>query len=432
MPVLVPDKVTDFIIDVTGDLFSGRVFSSFGVFFADIGDFFLTGGTDRDNRKLLNRYRNRIEQYLERSRRNLLFIAAHPDVRRSLPDYGGAFASLYAKAMLQKMVRECFDIDIMAVYTAQGGLIAEVKREGETLKLSLADVKKLSGIVRKRRGALIHFSPTGRIVLASSFSSKFREKYGVLVMVLNQKGIRSHLSDLKMRSDFFFFFSDRTGHFFVGSGKSSPFGVVFKKELQNGTRSVILLQEERFVTVAKQTRRTYLLPLRTDQKETCIWIGLLGPEGSIVSFVLLMMRMLFLVGIILLLLFLGRKIFALIRQIFRDRELSRKLLKVSLEKSLNAGNRVEAAAQKAVDTARMASDAVERGAGIIREGNRQRPPVQKSQLVPPSCPVSTKKIADLPSVTQKKTVSKLDSASGSDDSLSLDPEGYSPSRSEDS
>jgi len=381
MPVLVPDKMTDFIIDVTSDLFSGRVFSSFQGFLSDIGDFFLDGGTDKHNRKNLELYRKRIELYFERRRRNLLYIAAHPDIRRSLPDFQRAFAAMYARVKLENTIQDSSDVDRMAVYTGTGQLIAEAKRTGLTNTPWRPGIKKLAPQVKSRRGVLVHFTTAGKILLATSFSSPFREKYGVLLLMLNQKGVSSQFHDLKKSKKFLFYCTDKDAHFFVGSSPGSRLSRKFKAELQKGARSIAFLQEERFITIAKETRRTYLHPLKFGEQKTELWLGLLGPDGNMLSFLLLMLRSGLLIGAIWLILFLMKKIFQLSRQILRDRLLSRKLQETVLEKSLAAGSRAEEAASTAANTARMASEAIGRSAGALHKTVVEQ---QSSQKSPPA------------------------------------------------
>ena len=434
MPVIVPDKVTDFIIDVTSDLFSGRVFSSFSGFLSDIGDFFLTGGTDRDNRRKLELYRKRVEQYFDRSRRNLLYLAAHPDIRRCLPDYQSTFSGMYAKAMLENTVKECFDVDRMSVYSHRGIEITTAVRKGVTHTLPADLVRQMALEVKKRRHVLVRFTKRGGILFATSFSSRYREKYGMLVMELNNRGILALLNDASKSKNYHYYCADSGGRFYADSAPGSPIGRAYSKSLKSGKRNLSLVMEERFVKIGGESRRTYLFQLKIGRESSPLWIGLLGPDGNILSFVLLMLRLILLVGVIWLLLFLLRRILQLSRQIFRDRILSRKLLEVSLEKSLQAGSRVEEAAEKAVDTARKASEAIGRGAGMLRntpvtvsrEVVRQEP----DEVAEADIPQPVKEPVAKPSEPEKNPAAPEKPAMEEpelpepDTLLSLDPEDY--------
>ena len=66
MPVVVPEPISDFIIDTSNDILSGKAFSSFTAFLTEISDFFLSGGTDKQNKKKLKLYRDRINGYFEK------------------------------------------------------------------------------------------------------------------------------------------------------------------------------------------------------------------------------------------------------------------------------------------------------------------------------------------------------------------------------
>ena len=434
MPVLVPDKVTDFIIDMTGDLFNGRVFSSFGGFLSDIGDFFLTGGTDKENRKKLELYKKRIEQYFDRTRRNILLLAAHPDIRRSLPDFRSAFSSMYAKALLENTVNQCFDVNLVAVYTHTGNLVAQATQKGITNTIKQSEAVMLAKIVKKTRGVLVHFTSDSQIVFATSFASRRREKFGVLLMVLNTRGIQEQFSDIAQSKKYLFYCTGAKGKFYTGSALKNTVNMRLKKELHKGVRSISLIREERFLTVGKNTRRSYVLPVRIGTQKTELWLGLLGPEGNILSFFLLMFRLAVLVAIIWLLLYLFRRIFYLARQIIRDRILSRKLLEVSLEKSLHAGSKAEFAAGKAVEAAQMASEAIGRSAGMLKNTPVTKM-IEKKPIISPSQQVNTENIEK--QKQEKRPQDSMDNTTAPpqkgennfpDDLLTLDPEGYSPSK----
>ncbi len=100
-----PDRVTDFIIDATQDLFSGRVFSSFSGFLSDIGDFFLRGGSTRRTGKNWNGTGPGWNSNFERTGRNLLHLGP-PDVRRALP----IFTHALARCMPPRCCRICWTV----------------------------------------------------------------------------------------------------------------------------------------------------------------------------------------------------------------------------------------------------------------------------------------------------------------------------------
>lgn len=419
MPVIVPDKVTDFIIDATQDLFSGKIFSSFSGFLSDVGDFFLQGGSDKQNRKLLERYRGRLEQYFERSGRNLLHLAAHPDVRRALPDFQSRFGTLYASGVLQDMLDGCFDLDQMSLHTDTGALLARVLRPGTAEYQPGEAFAHLRTRLRTLRGVLIEPLPDRRILVAAEFASRMRERQGLLLMVLNGRGIAALLEDVADPEGFLLYLTDRTGGHYAASPARSGYSREFLNALGSGKYPVSLLREEKYQKLPSGTRRSYLVPLRLPNSENAFYIGLLGPEGNVLSFVLLLLRMLLLIAVLVVLLYLVRRILGLSRGILRNRKLQRRMLELSLEKSLAAGSRAGEAAGLAVKATRHSTEAMERAVLQLKETAAQPPalpPPAESVKPPAAAPPET-----APPLSRRKAPTEVPAPD-----LLLDPEGYRP------
>lgn len=368
MPVVVPEPISDFIIDTSNDILSGKAFSSFTAFLTEISDFFLSGGTDKQNKKKLKLYRDRINGYFEKTAQNLLYTSINPKIRRSLPDFNERLSGVFAQSLIQKLVDDYYDVDQISLISGRGRLIVRSKK---TNALLFNEAQISPDIYKKAlsmRMPYVQTIKTGRFLLIAPFSSVLREKRGFILMVLNTKAINEALEDVSLKDGNMVYIIDSDSKFLIHSRIEQKKTMLFFDKVKKGQIPISFLTDSKFTTIGAAVKRSYSVSLNAFlESGRRVHIGLLAPEGSILRFIMLLVRFALFVFALVVLIFLVKKILRKTFILTREKRLTKKMLNLSLNKAITAGEEIRKAGEEAINAAKKGNEIAKNAVSGVKD-----------------------------------------------------------------
>ena len=335
MPQVVPPQVTDFIVDVTDILF-GRQGGGAGAAVTDIAEMALYGEADRDVQRGLALYRARIENYFSRSADHLESLVSHPDIRKSLADFGDDLAGLYARDMLERMVGQYADLDEIVVWT-DGRELARAGRADIVAfdRATVADAQLEEA--RKSYAPLVLPQAGNRFLLLASFFSPLREKSGYVAVLLNDRTIEKLLADFAGDADHALYLAVPAVRGWIG--KVGPRQENLRRAWQDGKLTRELLGADRFVRVGDGIQRNIVAPIALGGGGEVL-LGMTAPLADSDKIALLALRLTLLAATLFIVVWLVRRLGRGIWKIMRSRSLRERLLVHALEKSGQTARRI--------------------------------------------------------------------------------------------
>jgi len=342
MPVIVPEKFNDFIIDTTEAFLSGDFFHSFRGFMSDTADYVNKGEKAVDIKEELINYHSLLSNYFLRTKKNLLFLASRNKIRGALPDFNKSLTALFAQNLLDRIIYDYHDVDQISLIRANKSVVLSARR----LKTLKFDEKKLDiteiGGLAKVQGVKTFILGDNRFCLVTHVFSRMREKEGYLVLVLNHRQIEKVFSQRQQyKSGYFPFIYNKKNMLFV-EGRKSKALLLLKKKLVDARISIEILKNKTYIDLGEISYRVLLKPLFTGHS---IQLGIIGVEGSIIPFLLLISRSILLIFAIWLLIYLVRLIYRTILEMVKHEKLANDFNKLLLKKSIDTNRKVLNAAE---------------------------------------------------------------------------------------
>ncbi len=342
MPVVIPEKINDFIIDTTESFLSGDFFHSFHGFMNDTADYVNKGEKAVNLKNELKSYQLLLNNYFSLTKKNLLYLASRDKIRRSLPDFKKSLSTLFAKNILSQIIDNYHDVDQISLIRVNKSVVVRVKRDKVNLfnerSIAFSKIRHL----RKIQGVSILILPANRFCLITHVFSKMREKEGYLVIVLNQNQIKTIFARRhRYKKDFVPFLYNKNKMLFV-SGLKSKGANLLKNKLFDSRVSIDTLKNRTYADLGDYT---YRIALGTLLSKDNFYLGVIGLEGTIFPFITLMARFLLLLLALGLLIFLIKLIYRTVLELIKHDKFADDFNELLLKKSIETNRKVLNAAE---------------------------------------------------------------------------------------
>lgn len=344
MPVVMPENLTDSLIDATDIFFSGERHASPKLLLNEWTDK-LTGSRNIHNAK--NRLafaRDLLDRWFAWHLKFVRFTANHPDIRKAMPDYRIGFQKELAARILNNRITQNRIFIRLYALDDKRKLIAGFKKDksGKILSLKQDEVKNIKNVSLDSRG-VISINSQDRIVFTTSFLSPARRRKGILVLETSAVMLQKQLEISVTDSDMWIALDSRHLSKPGFSKKTDSFISQIKQDLADKKLKISSLKGQKFIQNKEESRRFFQYKWKPSSADFVLELLLIQPEKDFKSAIKLGAIILIILAIMLLIVLLYRRVSLGIRKYIHEYNIDRELQQLTLQKAVSAGKNLSQA-----------------------------------------------------------------------------------------
>lgn len=343
MPVVMPESITDGIIDVTEFFFQSERNATFLSVVEDWADRITGLRKMKEAESRSSFLREQVNRWTGQMLHSARYIANHSSIRSALPDYGTVYNKLFAERYLQQKLKIYPEIRQIILYDSQKRVIAYAgtNRSGVSPVAGQFPESKIDN------PGQVYILKDGTVRFITAFLSPGRRKRGTLVLDSSSDRLQEALKQATESAGYWMFLTDTDGRIIQTSGVSGTFNSELMKKLTSGQVQPENLAGQKFLKIGDRSRRLLQSKWSPEHARFVLHLLVILPEPDL-------MLPLRLAGIVVLGLVIFTAIYLTAGRVMRriaeyqhGVRITRELKQLALTKAVSAGKQLSEAADEA-------------------------------------------------------------------------------------